>query len=55
MDFLQIMEKKTSDFSLFVNIECLEMIIRHKKWSILKQLAAYVAKFAAIRLVDLVM
>ena len=30
------------------------MIIRHKKWSILMQLAAYIAKFAAIRLIRLV-
>ena len=50
-----ILKKKTSNFSLFINIEWLEMIIRHKKWSILMQLAAYIAKLAAICLVLLVM
>ena len=38
---------KNSDFSLFISIEWLEMIIRHKKWLILMQLAAYISKFAA--------
>ena len=33
---------KNSNFSLFINIEWLEMIIRHKKWSIIMQLAAYI-------------
>mgnify|MGYP006864187356 CR=1 FL=1 len=39
--------RKNSNFSLFISIEWLEMIIRHKKWLILIQLAEYISKFAA--------